>query len=60
MRRLGRNVGYMNISKYTLSCYANKRSFPASLSVLLLLPNTFTMLKQDIKGQKNLIHAEYY
>ena len=39
MRRLGRNVGYMNISKYTVSCYANKRSLPASLSFLLPLPN---------------------
>ena len=41
MRRLGRNVEYMNISKYTVSCYANKRSLPASRSFLLPLTNTF-------------------
>ena len=40
MRGLGRNVVCMNISKYTVSCYANKRSLPASRSFLLPLPYT--------------------
>ena len=44
MGRLGRNVGYMNISKYTVSYYANKRSLPDSLSFLLPLPRIFRIL----------------